>query len=371
MPTIIYKPTERCNSNCAYCDIKKLKTPKKMDKELLDLVFKKIGTYLGENIKEEIYLTWHGGEPLIMDEEFFQRAIHYQDKYCKNFKGRLHHNIQSNLTLLNEKKVRLLLQLGIELFGTSYEYLEGLRGFGKDRDLKKYNLAFFKGVEILEKHSIPWGFIYVVTKESCNNPLETFYHLINFKPDGRFNLHPVYLKDHEDPLNIGIKPKSFAIFLGEIFKELWNSNDHFPPIDPFSMYIKQCQKYEKNELVCELSLHCADSHCYIGPNGQLSHCGRSADWKWGDYGNLKNVDLNACFKNPLRKEFIKRVEAIKDGECKNCSVWPICHGGCPLDAYNKWGDVFHKTERCEEIKYFIEEYFLPITKFKLPTVDEN
>ncbi|HOT88315.1 MAG TPA: hypothetical protein PL028_02095 [Bacteroidales bacterium] len=40
MATIIFKPTEKCNSNCIYCDVVVKKKPKTMSLELLEHIFK-------------------------------------------------------------------------------------------------------------------------------------------------------------------------------------------------------------------------------------------------------------------------------------------------------------------------------------------
>ena len=39
MPTLIFKETEACNSNCIYCDVIARKKPKTITEDLLDLVF--------------------------------------------------------------------------------------------------------------------------------------------------------------------------------------------------------------------------------------------------------------------------------------------------------------------------------------------
>ena len=52
MPTLIFKETEACNSNCIYCDVIARKKPKTVSFERLEKVFIYINEYL-EKYKEE------------------------------------------------------------------------------------------------------------------------------------------------------------------------------------------------------------------------------------------------------------------------------------------------------------------------------
>jgi len=146
MAVIIFKPTEKCNSNCVYCDVVANKKPKTMSLDLLEVVVQKINEYLLENSNETVHLTWHGGEPLMLGMEYFKKAVYFFDKYCATTKDRIEHGIQSNLTLLKQEHIDVLKQLNINSFGSSYEPIPHIRGGGENIDSEEYNRKFFNAV---------------------------------------------------------------------------------------------------------------------------------------------------------------------------------------------------------------------------------
>jgi uncharacterized protein len=98
MPLVILKATEKCNSNCSYCDVvRKDGTGRSMPIDVLETVFRRVNEYLIAFPGEEVELNWHGGEPLILGTDYFREAIndphdrgvytHFQadgDKLCGN-----------------------------------------------------------------------------------------------------------------------------------------------------------------------------------------------------------------------------------------------------------------------------------------------
>ena len=219
MPTLIFKETEACNSNCIYCDVIARKQPRTISPARLEKGFIYINEYLEENPNEYFSIVWHGGEPCIVGVDFYKRVLELQEKYCEKTKNRIEHEIQTNLTLINEELIGIFERLGIKRAGTSYEPYKGIRGFGPARDSDAYNKQFFRGIELIEKHGWGWGFIYVVTRSVLDKPHEIFHLLTNFKVKGGFQLHPVYSYKNEDKNDVGITAKEFADLVWENVNE--------------------------------------------------------------------------------------------------------------------------------------------------------
>ena len=257
MPTLIFKETEACNSNCVYCDVIARKKPRTISFERLEKVFVYINEYLEKYPQEHFSIVWHGGEPCIVGVDFYRKVLEFQDKHCPNTKDRIEHDIQTNLTLINEDLIAVFEKLGISRVGTSYEPYKGIRGFGPQRDSDAYNKQFFRGIEMIERHGWGWGFIYVVTRSVLDKPLEIFHLLTNFKVKGGFQLHPVYSYKNEDKNHVGITAKEFADFLGEIFKEWWPNRERYPYVEPFFSYVNHYG--EGGPVCCSESGNCAYS----------------------------------------------------------------------------------------------------------------
>ena len=119
---------------------------------------------------------------------------------------------------------------------------------------------------------------------------------------------------------------------------------------------------------CSDSGQCAYSHIYIGPEGEISHCGRSSDWDVFNVGNINEISISEAFKSAYRKEIESRTSYLQEHDCKGCEYFKICHGGCPLDGWNANNTILSKTEWCLSRKYFLKTYFEPITGLKF---DDN
>jgi len=363
MPTLIFKETEACNSNCIYCDVIARKKPRTISVERLERVFVYINEYLEKYPEEHFSIVWHGGEPCIVGVDFYKKVLEFQNLHCSETNDRIEHDVQTNLTLINEDLISVFESLGINRVGTSYEPYKGIRGFGPNRDSDAYNKQFFKGIELIERHGWGWGFIYVVTQSVLDKPLDVFHLLTNFKISGGFQLHPVYSYKNEDKNHVGITAQEFADFLGEIFKEWWPNRERYPYVEPFFSYVNHYGK--GGPVCCSESGNCAYSHIYIGPDGHYSHCGRSSDWDVFEVGNVDNMSIIDVFQHPYRKEMAKRNDWLLNHDCNGCEYFKICHGGCPLDGWNVKDTIFAKSEWCLSRKYFLKHYFEPITGLSL------
>jgi uncharacterized protein len=369
MPTIILKASEACNSHCGYCNVVAKKKPKTMSLELVTLLFDRISTYLKDHPQEQISIIWHGGEPLISGSTFFARVNHLLTNQYPDIRKQIHHNIQSNLTLLNQQILDELIKIGIRSFGTSYDPIEGIRGGGALKDTRGYNEKFLNGTILLEQNDIPWGFIYVVHKQTLKNPKELFYFCTNFNLQNNVNFHPVILPlESNHPL--AITPHEFVDFLGSLFELWWPTRHRYPNVQPFSMYETIYTKGNQS-LGCERTGNCAYSHIYIDPNGHTSHCGKLDEPDVITYGSIKDNTLEEMFLHPNRKILAQRSALLAQSECRECRFWSICHGGCPADSYLAWKDFNHKGYYCDATRMFLEQYFEPITGLKKDFYQEN
>jgi uncharacterized protein len=360
MATIILKATEKCNSNCYYCDVVRKKgTGQSMSLTVLEKLYERIHEFLETNKNENLDILWHGGEPLLLGPEYYWQAIKLQEKYVGQQKNRIRHSIQTNLTCFTEEFVEIFKELGINAVGTSYDPEPNMRGPGAKIDTLQYNNAFMKALEILEKNGIGYGIIYVVTRKSLENPLGVFHFLTNFILSGGINFNPVLIYDNERK-NIAITADEFADFLGQIFPVWWENRSRYMEVEPFNSFIKNIVDGNR-ELSCVDSGSCTYHHINIAPNGDASQCGRSSDWGLLDYGNIAKNSLDEIIHHQERQKLENRYKIIKNSDCKECRFWSICHGGCPLDSWSVHQDFNYKSEWCAAKKGFLEKYFEPIT----------
>jgi|WetSurMetagenome_2_1015567.scaffolds.fasta_scaffold00792_7 uncharacterized protein len=360
MASLIVKVTEKCNSNCAYCDVvRKPHGGETMSVDLLETLFKRINEFLLERPREEVSFIWHGGEPLLLGPAYLQKASELERAHCPATMHRIKHCIQTNLTCMTPEYIPAFRALRITSVGTSYDPLPNVRGPGATPDSEWYRKRFFDGLSVLKQNGIAWGIIYVVTRLSLARPLDVFYFLANLCPGGNFNLNPVLIYDDERK-NLAITPSEFADFLGAIFPTWWRYQSRYPSVQPLRRITENIRDNVFHLGCCD-SGECAYNHVNVAPDGETSQCGRSADWGLLPYGNVKIRSLSEILADSKRDELAKRDAILRDGECAGCRFWAMCHGGCPLDAWSQHKEFLHKSEWCDSRRLFITKYFEPIT----------
>ena len=102
MPTIIFKATEACNSNCIYCDVVHRKQPRTIPLDILEVAYQRINEYLLEHTEDEMHIIWHGGEPCMAGLKLYTEALRFQETYCAETKGHIKYAVQSNLPMINQ-----------------------------------------------------------------------------------------------------------------------------------------------------------------------------------------------------------------------------------------------------------------------------
>jgi len=360
MATLILKATEKCNSNCYYCDVvRKEKTGQSMSLEMLERVFIRINEFLMGRPEENLTVIWHGGEPLLLGPDYYRTAVKFQEMHCAESKSRIGHSLQTNLTCFEEEYIDVLQALGIDHLGTSFDPEPHMRGPGRPCNSDEYNRRFMKGLHILERRGFPWGLIYVVTRKSLERPLDVFYFLSNLSTGKGFSMNPVLIYD-EERKDVAISPEEYVEFLAAIFPEWWEHRGRHGAVQPFQMLADNIID-GKVTLFCGDSGECARGFINITPDGNASQCGRSEDWGLLQYGNIKEKSFEEIFQDEQRTCLEERTRYLKEHDCKGCRFWPLCHGGCPLDGYWNTKDFMNKTDWCEARRGFIARHFEPVT----------
>lgn len=359
MAVLIFKPTESCNSNCAYCEV--VKTPKTavMSLDLMELVFQRIDEYLIQHPSDDFVLTWHGGEACLLGVDFFRQAKEFQTKHCARTQERIRHLIQSNLTLINQEYIDAFRALGIRNVGSSYDPIPHIRGFGKDRDSDAYNAGFFRGIDLLRRNGMSWGFIYVVHRRSLEHPLALFHHLANLNLAAPPNFHRVQIF-YEDKQDLAISGSEFADFLGAFFEVWWRNRERYGAVQPFQWYTDALIDGRIN-LVCDFSGDCAHQWFFLDPEGGASHCGLAGDYRLLSYGRIQDRSIRDILRDGQREAMAHRQFSLAQGECRDCPYWAICHGGCPVSAWRANGTFDSRAPSCEETRAFMDRYFRPVT----------
>lgn len=305
-------PTMKCNFKCFYCFEEGNKNSGIMNK----LVEKQLIKFISLHHKQNIHITWFGGEPLLG----FTRIL----SICKELKKNnitFTSDIITNGSLLTDSIIKRLTILNLNYIQIS---LDGIaEDHDKRRIFKNDKPSFYIIIEnikkLLEKTNIPLSIKVTVdhTNSSAYGDICRYFD-INFKEyliANRIVISHNFVKNRTD---------------------FDKDSNCFSSNDLLTEYIRAIQ-YPSDTcmqpLLPTISKPCmfrCPSSLAIDSKGNiykcLEHLGNPS-LKVGDLttGIISNIKMakTAFDKDPFDTE-----------ECTNCNVFPICGGGCPIDRIN-------------------------------------
>jgi uncharacterized protein len=291
----------------------------------LEHFFKKIAEY-----NKEIYISWHGGEPLLQKIDFYRNAQDLAEKYGVS----LQQSLQTNGTLLNEEWAK---------FFADYRFSIGLSIDGdqamndKFRTLKSGNGSVYESVlnaiELLDKHNAKFGALTVINPEFDGEVV--FNHLLNI---GIKNFDILLPKIQWETTE---KPdfEKISDYIIKMFDAWFRLDDPNIEIRWFENILAKLSGHFGN--LCSMYSKCGN-HVTIEPNGEIGLCENyrevGDDYYLTGYNILEHsfYDVDKYYEKYLYPK-IKLAE-----KCKQCEWLSICNGGCPYERF-KNGDILHNV----------------------------
>lgn len=321
---VLIQPTESCNLKCKYCfdqdtqnffKVKKLLNFLKIEEfeEILDLL---------SNGQKSVFITFHGGEPLLWGYDNFVKQFEIQKKYPNvEITG-----IQTNQTLLTENFIELFHKNGVTI-GLSFDFIGNEVTRGKTKDI-------LKSVKKVKNITNQASGISVITKHNYKYLLEMYkqQYKLGFT-NISFNILQTPFSD-DLGINIDEQEKSYKKF--------------------FKYYILNKTIYERsiediiNKIdnpntrgVCQLNGDCVYNWIGIYPNKDVSNCDFYYLEDENRYGNLDNFkSLNEIFESENYKNYVKK-QLNRKQKCleSKCPVYSYCKGGCNWKHYLGTGKI--------------------------------
>ncbi len=169
---VTLKLTDGCNLKCSYCNVEAdLPSTPKMSLE----TFKRVADLLIMNSESPfVGLEFHGGEPLILEDEWYTEAVGYAQSLAKKYGKLCQHPMQTNGTKLTEERYQFLKKLGIQL-GFSYDGPPHIN----DR-LRMAGKRVEKTLKMMIENKQPFGMILVLSRANCNDMYEIMEYFREF-----------------------------------------------------------------------------------------------------------------------------------------------------------------------------------------------
>ncbi len=330
-------PTNACNSSCKYCFGQNM-TGNVMHLKTFNKAITLLRNLAKDCNRDNINITFHGGEPLLAGIGFYKKALPY---IHETFNDTANIGIQSNLWNLNKEFCEIFKHYQIHV-GTSLDGPEILNDFQRDTGYFRKTIA---GVKNLRKQNFSLGCIVTFTSYSAPKYKEIFdFFLENELP---FDIHSAV-----KPLNfngdnsIFLSPEAFGKLLINMLDYYLQRTDKIK-IGTLDTLIKNVTQ-DKSGL-CTFT-KCLGNYLAIDSSGDLYTCNRFVGKKEFSVGSVNKV---SSWEDIKKTEVWKKFEAWQqmiDEECVLCLHKNICHGGCMYVGFASGNGKPVKDPNCEAYK---------------------
>jgi uncharacterized protein len=320
-----------CNLRCKYCYYleKKGLYPEVKNHLMSDALLETfIREYMESHTTPQILFTWHGGETLMRNMDFYKKALDLQKKYAA---GRQVDNVlQTNGTLLNDAWCHFFKEnnflIGISIDGPQHCH----DVYRKDREGRPSFFQVMKGVALLKKHEVEFNVMGVVNDYNVDYPLE-FYRFFKSIECRYIQFAPVVeiIDGHPAPWNV--PAGKWGDFLIAIFDE-WVRHD------VGSYYIQYFDSTLATWVgepagVCTLAKTCGHAGV-MEFNGDVYSCDH---YVYPEYklGNINDRTLIEMMYSEKQQAFGAAKYDSLPQQCLNCRYLFACHGECPKNRIAK------------------------------------
>lgn len=318
---ITLKLTPGCNLKCTYCNVEAAgpKTPKmaiERFRQIADLVIKNSTSHF-------IGLEFHGGEPLLLPDEWFEEAVTYARDLGKKHKKAISMPMVTNGTMLTKKRLEMVLGLNIGLCVSCDgppKINDELRG-GGDR------LA--RALKLLQSKRAGKGVITVMSQSNWNHMPQVmdWFDEIGVKE---------FMINFLQPQGRGIT--SDLITGEQMFQGMRDTFEHMHRTGMRVLEIEVSSRVDRFVLGRDhpAPLACHEFQCQAGRSyiaidtfGTVHPCG--SDVVSHGFGHLDAPFDDTRYENMLDNLHDKGDWVLR---CFNCNAKQICNHSCPTSDKN-------------------------------------
>ena len=344
---IILKLTTACNLKCVYCsegDQCAERLPEEIFYKLVDEM-PPLLEYIGTKDAEFLF---HGGEPMLYGRDNLKNLIDYAKNNLRGYDVRF--LMQTNGTLIDDAWIEFFkaekIAPGISLDGYPDIHDKNRRTKNNQPTAEK----ILHNIKLMREAGLSVGTLMVFNSPEAVDADKLFDFI---------QAHELHPKIHSVvPCGRASNQKNSVDIYGEwveLMKKLFEKSlarDGADVIQPLDEIINAILGIAP---VCECSFNgsCGKSFIALYPDGEIGFCGRDNLSRNLTYGNLRDKTLLELYESANAKKIRARQDYLANNDCKNCSEWEICHGGCAFEAVNFFGTLEAKYPYCTGRKKFI------------------
>lgn len=326
---IIFKPTIRCNIRCAHCYVGDTSNTSAHTMTLDQAGF------LLDKLPAGSEIVFHGGEPTMM-------GIDFLTVLTAQFDGKFRFSMQTNLTLVNEQWAGFMRERLAGRVSSSCDVGPSLRPINTQKWLQT--------TQMLKRHGVH-PYVVSVLWSGNEDLARTAYSL--FEPRGlSFRINAIenigYAKAHG---SLRHTPGKYAETVNALFDQWFMDPKTGIVVDPcaeFLAFLVMGSSVKK----CPFTSGCQAHISSLYPDGTMIPCGGFKAEEFA-YGNLFRQSFDEMFMSAPFRAACSRLENLPQ-KCYTCEYFALCEGGCRLEAYSHYGDIYRETSLCEEYRLIFE-----------------
>lgn len=327
--SLITKVTRMCNLRCHYCN--------EWEDTKTVMTFRTLARLtqraLGHPDATAVTFIWHGGEPLIRGRDFYDKALHLQQR-CRRDGQNVTNALQTNGTLVDAKWAEYFKRNNWDI-GLSMDGPKQLHDAHRPRTGGRgsYDSAV-RAIDEFQEHGVRFGVLVVVTEDTLElGPDEMFDWLIGrgIQSFAFLRLRPPSLPDATyDPEVDYLKMQRFNEYERRVFDRWFELDDDSIGVREYDTILRALMG--GTPTICTMAGNCTGRHLGVNVNGDVYHCDRYVTDRDYRLGNVHRNTFAEMFEGEqvrvLKERNAERVRGYAD-----CPWLPICNGGCPHDAY--------------------------------------
>lgn len=349
--SLMVKPASAlCNMSCAYCFYHSLAQQREsysygmMTENTAEEVIKKALTYAGG---APMYLSFQGGEPLLRGKEFFRFVLATVGRN-NTANSPVTLALQTNGQLIDDDWCRIFAEgdwlIGLSLDGDEVSNINRI-----DKEGKPVFHSTLAAAALLQKHSIPFNILSVVTEGSAKR-IRSIYKFLTSRGFKHMQFIPCLKPLGGKPNGFCITKKTYGDYLISLFRLYLDDirRGNYISVRQLDNFVLLANGRPAEQ--CGMNGKCGTQFVIEG-DGTVFPCDFFCldEYKLGNINNGKFSDFAV---HPKMLQFVK--ESTKENDkCKKCKFFALCKGGCKRER----SDV----DKCEGYKKFFS-YALPHLK---------
>lgn len=340
-------PTMACQASCRYCFA--AKSGAVMSRQTAEAAV----AFISERAfpKEDINLTFHGGEPLLAGADFYEWILPLlQEKFGR----RIHINIQSNLWAADERIAELFARFMVTV-GTS---LDGPKDMCDDQRGEGYYERTVAGIRLMRKHGVPVNLITTFMRQNVDRAAEVYsksvlpYAVHGAVPSAEGTVCCTDAPGHD---RTGLTADEYSKVILDTYEAYREDISHnkVATIDSMAKAV-----LDGRSGLCIFD-GCLGKFAVIDPAGDIYSCQRFIGLK--EY-RLGNVAEDLTEQDIIQNKGWQKLESLQkemQKDCGGCAHSDHCKGGC---LYNAVAGKGSKDPYCGSYKTIFDRISIDIAK---------